>query len=75
LSTNITGFTIQRRLGAGAWGAIAATVTNTGTSYSITDTSMTAAGSYSYRLLATSLGGNTPTAITAAVASNAIVTP
>ena len=72
VSVNITGFTIQRRLGAGAWTAItpAPTVTQNGTAYSITDT-VTAAGSYTYRLLATSSGGstvNTP-------ASNAVVTP
>ena len=72
LSTNITGFTIQRRLGAGAWTTItpAPTVTQNGTAYSITNT-VTAAGSYTYRLLATSAGGST--AYTAA--SNAVVTP
>ncbi len=72
LSTNITGFTVQRRLGAGAWTTItpAPTVTQNGTAYSITNT-VTAAGSYTYRLLATSAGGST--AYTAA--SNAVVTP
>jgi hypothetical protein len=74
VSTNITGFTIQRRLGAGAWTTIAPVVTKNGTAYSITDT-VTAAGSYTYRLLATSAGGSTPTVITAALASNAVVTP
>jgi hypothetical protein len=71
-STNITGFTIQRRLGAGAWTTIAPApaLTVNGTAYAFTET-VAAAGSYSYRLLATSLAGNT--AYTAA--SSAVVTP
>jgi hypothetical protein len=70
-STNITGFTIQRRLGRGAWTTIAPapTVTQTGNVYSIVDV-VTAAGSYTYRVTATSLGGTT-----AQATSNAIVTP
>ncbi len=70
-SSNITGFTIQRRLGAGAWATIAPapTVTKTGNVYSIVDV-VTAAGSYTYRVTATSLGGTT-----AQATSNAIVTP
>jgi hypothetical protein len=72
LSTNITGFTIQRRLGTGAWTTInpAPTVTKSGTTYSITDT-VAAAGSYTYRLLARSLGGSTVNT----AASNAVIAP
>jgi hypothetical protein len=72
-STNISGFTLQRRLGAGAWTntpATLATITAVGTSYSYTDT-VAAAGSYTYRLLATSLAGST----TNTAASIAVVTP
>jgi hypothetical protein len=73
-SANITGFTLQRRLGAGAWVSTPATLANVtiaGTMYSYTDT-VTAAGSYTYRLLATSLGGST--AYTA-VSATPVVTP
>ena len=72
VSTNITGFTVQRRLAAGTWTTIAPapTVTATGSSYSITD-AVGAAGSYTYRLLATSAGGSTANT----AASNAVVTP
>jgi hypothetical protein len=76
VSTNITGFTIQRRLGGGAWTTVATpttglAVTKVGTGYSISDTTMTLAGSYTYRLSATSLGGTTAnTAV-----SNPVVTP
>jgi hypothetical protein len=73
-SQNITttGFVVQRRLGAGAWAAIAPapTVAAAGTSYSFTDTAP-AAGSYSYRLSASNATGTT--AFTAA--SNAVVAP
>ena len=77
VSKNITGFTVQRRLGTGAWttlptvGNAAPVVSVSGTTYSIADATMTAAGSYTYRLLATSLGGSTANT----AASNAIVTP
>ena len=60
-SLNLTAFTIQRRLGAGAWTTIAPTVTpalDGGTAYSFTDV-VTAAGTYSYRVLATSAAGST----------------
>jgi hypothetical protein len=72
-STNVVGFTIQRRRNnAGAWTTLVApTVTQAGTTYSITDTSMAAAGSYTYHVLANNAVGST--AYTAA--SNAIVTP
>lgn len=72
VSTNITGFTLQRRLGGGAWTTIAPapTVTQNGTTYSITDV-VAAAGSYTYRLSATSAGGTTANT----AASNAVVTP
>jgi hypothetical protein len=72
VSTNITGFTIQRRLGAGAWTTIAPApaVTQTGTSFTFTDV-VAAAGSYTYRLSATSAGGTTANT----AASNAVVTP
>jgi hypothetical protein len=76
VSTNITGFTVQRRLGTGAWTTIAPapTVTAVGTTYSITDT-VAAAGSYTYRLLATN-GSAVPAINTAnTAASNAVVTP
>jgi hypothetical protein len=71
-STNITGFTIQRRLGGGTWTTItpAPTVTQNGTTYSIIDT-VAAAGSYTYRLRATSVAGITANT----AASNAVVTP
>jgi hypothetical protein len=71
-STNITSFTIQRRLGGGAWTTIAPApaVAQNGTTYSITDV-VAAAGSYTYRLSATSLGGTTANT----AASNAVVTP
>jgi hypothetical protein len=70
-STNITGFTIQRRSPAGVWSTIvpAPTVTKTGNVYSIVDV-VTALGSYTYRVTATSLGGTT-----AQATSNAITTP
>jgi hypothetical protein len=69
-STNITGFTIQRRLGGGAWGAVTApTIAKNGNVYSIVNV-VTAAGSYTYRVTATSLGGTT-----AQATSNAITTP
>jgi hypothetical protein len=77
VSTNITGFTVQRRLAAGAWttlptaGNAAPSVSLSGTTYSIKDATMTAAGSYTYRLLATSSGGSTVNT----AASNAVVTP
>jgi hypothetical protein len=74
VSANITGFTLQRRLGAGAWVSTPATLANVtiaGTMYSYTDT-VAAAGSYTYRLLATSLGGST--AYTA-VSATPVVTP
>jgi FtsP/CotA-like multicopper oxidase with cupredoxin domain len=72
VSTNITGFTVQRRLGGGggAWTTIAPAVTANGTTYSFTDL-VAAAGSYSYRLSATSAGGTTANT----AASNAVVTP
>jgi hypothetical protein len=63
-------FTVQRRLAGGAWATIAATVTNAGTTYSFSDATMGAAGSYSYHVLAT---GTSSTAYKAA--SNAVVTP
>jgi hypothetical protein len=70
-STNITGFTIQRRSPAGVWATIAPapTVTQVGNVYSIADV-VAAAGSYTYRVTATSLGGTT-----AQATSSAIVTP
>jgi hypothetical protein len=70
-STNITGFTIQRRSPAGVWSTIvpAPTVSKTGNVYSIVDV-VTALGSYTYRVTATSLGGTT-----AQATSNAITTP
>jgi hypothetical protein len=72
VSTNITGFTVQRRLGGGAWTNItpAPAVTAASTSYSIIDT-VALPGSYTYRLLATSAGGSTANTAT----SNAVVTP
>jgi hypothetical protein len=78
-STNITGWTIQRRLGTGAtavWTTITPAVTFVAPdAYSFTDTTMTVAGTYYYRVMATSVGGNTPTAITAATASNGVAAP
>jgi hypothetical protein len=73
-STNITGFTLQRRLGAGAWistPASLANVTIAGTMYSYTDT-VAAAGSYTYRVLASSLGGSTAYTV---VSATPVVTP
>jgi hypothetical protein len=68
-SNNITGFTVQRRLGNnGGWTTILPAITPAATSYSFTDTAP-AAGSYSYRVTATSLGGNTT------ATSNAVVAP
>jgi hypothetical protein len=72
-SKNITGFTVQRRLGAGAWANITpAPVINLATAptFSFTDT-VPVAGSYSYRLLATSAGGSTANT----AASNAVTAP
>jgi hypothetical protein len=76
-SVNITGWTIQRRLGtAGVWTTITPAVTFVAPdAYSFTDTTMTVAGTYYYRVMATSVGGNTPTAITAATASNGVAAP
>jgi hypothetical protein len=68
-SSNITGFTVQRRFG-GVWTAITPAITQTGTSFSFTDV-VAAAGSYQYRLLATSLGGSTANT----AASNAVTAP
>jgi hypothetical protein len=65
-SNNITGWTVQRRLGAVATTIVPA-VTNVGTTYSFTDT-VPAAGSYSFRVTAVSaVGTNGPTAYSAAV--------
>ncbi len=75
VSTNITGWTIQRRLGT-VWTTITPTVTFVAPdAYSFNDTSMTAAGTYAYRVMATSAGGNTPTAITTATVTNTVTTP
>ena len=71
-SLNLTGFTIQRRLGAGAWTTIAPTVTpalNSGTAYAFAD-AVTAAGTYTYRVLASSAAGST-----AYVTSARVTTP
>jgi len=71
-SLNLTGFTIQRRLGGGAWSTITPTVTpalNGGTAYAFTD-AVAAAGTYAYRVLATSAAGST-----AYVTSPGAVTP
>ena len=70
-SLNLTGFTVQRRLGAGAWTTVAVTITpalNAGTAYSFTNT-VTAAGTYSYRVLATSAAGSTAYVTSAGVAT------
>jgi titin len=73
-SNNLTGFTLARRLGGGAWvntPATLATVTKSGTNtYSFTDT-VPAAGTYTYRVLATSAAGNTANT----AASNAVIAP
>ena len=73
-SLNLTGFTVQRRLGAGAWTTVAVTVTpalNTATTYSFSNT-VTAAGSYTYRVAASSAAGG---ALVYSAASNAVTTP
>jgi hypothetical protein len=59
VSSNITGFTVQRRF-AGVWTTLVPTPawTQSGTGFSLTDT-VPAVGSYSYRLSATSAGGTT----------------
>jgi FtsP/CotA-like multicopper oxidase with cupredoxin domain len=65
-SNNITGWTVQRRIG-GIATTIIPTVTNVGTAYTFTDTAP-AAGSYSYRVTAVSaVGTNGPTAYSTAV--------
>jgi len=69
VSLNITGFTVQRRLGAGAWTTITPAITPAGTVYSFSDT-VTAAGTYAYRVLATSAAGSTTY-----VTSAGVVTP
>jgi hypothetical protein len=70
-SKNITGFTVQRRLGGGAWVAMATqpTPTQSGTAYSFTDT-VPAAGNYSYRVTAVSAGGTS-----GPVTSNTVTAP
>jgi hypothetical protein len=71
-SKNITGFTVQRRLGAGAWGNITpAPVINLATAPTFTFTDTVPAGTYSYRLLTTSAGGATGNT----AASNAVAAP
>jgi hypothetical protein len=64
-STNETGFIVQRRVGAGTWQQVA-TTTAGATSY--TDTSVTAATSYGYRIIATNAVGP------AAASNEALVT-
>jgi titin len=65
-SSNVTGWTVQRRVG-GVATIIVPAVTNVGTTYSFTDTAP-AAGSYSYRVTAVSaVGTNGPTAYSTAV--------
>jgi hypothetical protein len=74
VSTNITGWTIQRGVtgtaGVITWTTIAPTLNPVaGTTYGFTDT-VTGLGTYSYRVLATSAVGNT-----AYVTSGAVTTP
>ncbi len=70
VSTNITGWTIQRGVTGAAgvitWTTITPTINAAGTTYGFTDT-VTALGTYSYRVLATSAAGNTAYVTTAAV--------
>ena len=72
-SNNITGWTVQRGLraanGTVTWTTVAPTITHTGTTYSFTNV-VTAAGTYSYRVLATSAGGSTAYVTSNAVATN-----
>jgi hypothetical protein len=72
-STNLTGWTIQRGVtgaaGAVTWTAITPTLNLSGTTYGFTDT-VSALGTYSYRVLATSAAGST-----AYVTSGAVTTP
>jgi hypothetical protein len=72
-SSNITGFTVQRSLGAAAFANMATqpTWTKNGTTYSFVDTLAASGGSYRYRLLATSAGGSTVNT----AASIAVVAP
>jgi titin len=72
-SNNLTGFTLARSTNGRTWvntPATLATVTKSGTTYSFTDT-VPAAGTYTYRVLATSAAGNTANT----AASNAVVAP
>lgn len=57
-STNITGWVVQRRVIGGAWAAITAAVSHGAgtTAYSLADT-VTAAGTYQYRVAAQSAAG------------------
>jgi hypothetical protein len=63
-STNITGWTVTRRVAAGAWLPFTPTTALplTGGSYSFTDTGLTVGTNYTYRVTATSLGGTTAVA-------------
>jgi hypothetical protein len=72
-STNITGFTVQRSLGAAVFANMVPqpTWTKNGTTYSFVDTLAASGGSYRYRLLATSAGGSTVNT----AASTAVVAP
>jgi hypothetical protein len=68
-SSNITSFTVQRRIGA-TWTIITPVITTATPSYSFTDT-VPAPGNYSYRVLATSSVGSTAYS----AASNTVTAP
>ncbi len=71
-SSNITSWTVQRKLGtANAVTVAPASLVQNGTGYSFTDTGLTKGGSYTYRVTATSAGG----ANTATVYSTAVIAP